>query len=80
MSDSFTNARVAGLSCIKIHLPPSHIGGTVHGNTVICLDITILRSFVQGTSMLCSCSSFYSIKMFPTAKYVGRGDMARFLT
>ena len=70
MSDSFTNAHVAG---IYIHSILPHLGGTVHSNTVICLDIAILRSFLQGKSMLCSCFSFYStIKMFPTAKYVGR--------
>ena len=83
MSDSFTNGHVAGLSCIKIHSLLPHIAGTVHSNIVICLDIDMLRSFLQGKSMLCSCFFFYSIiKMFPTAKYVGRqprGDYARFL-
>ena len=73
MSDSFINGHVAGVSCFKIHSLLPHIGGTVHSNTVICLDIAILRSFLQGKSMLCSCFSFYGIiKMFPTARYVGR--------
>ena len=58
---------------VYIHSILPHLGGTFHGNTVICLDIAILRSFLQGKSMLSNCFSFYSIiKMFPTAKYVGR--------
>ena len=72
MSDSFTNVHVAGISQMyknSILLP--HIGGTVHSNRVICLDSVIRRSFLQGKSMLCNCLPFYSIKMFPTAKYIG---------
>ena len=73
MGDSVINGHVAGVSCIKIHSLLPHIGGTVRSSTVICLDIAILRSFIQGKSMLCSCFSFYNIiKLLPTAKYVGR--------
>ena len=49
MSDSFINGHVAGVSCIRIHYLLPHIGGTVHSNTVICLDIAILRSFFKGS-------------------------------
>ena len=58
MSDIFTNSHVAGLSHIKIHSFLPHLGGTVHSNTVICLDIAILKSLLQGTSMLCVVSPF----------------------
>ena len=78
MSDSFINGHVACVSCIKIHSLLPYIGCTVHSNTVICLDIAVLRSFLQENSMECSGISFYNIiKMLPTALYVGvqpRGD------
>ena len=53
MSNIFTNAYVVGLIHITFHSFVPHLGVIVHSNTVICLDIAILRSFLQEKSRFC---------------------------
>ena len=73
-----------GLGNVRIYSFMPHLDGTVHSNTVICLDIAILKSFFfNGSQDYVVFLRLQRTKMFLTTKYVGRQprrDMSRLPT